>query len=397
METVSRFFSPPRRSFFLFGPRGTGKSTWTLGALPDALRVDLLDPETARRLQARPERLMELVRALPEDREVVIDEVQKVPELLEVVHLLIEERPKTRFVLTGSSARKLRRTGVDLLAGRASLCTLHPFMAAELGRAFDLERALVQGMLPVVVADAEPAEVLRSYVALYVREEVQAEALVRNVGAFSRFLEAVSFSHGSLLNVSDVARDCGIERKTVAGYLEILVDLLLGFRLPVFRRRARRATTVHPKFYLADCGVFRSLRPAGPLDRPAEIDGAALEGLVVQHLRAWNAYDGERHDLAFWRTRGGSEVDVVVHGPLGFWAIEVKRSGEVRARDLRGLRAFREDYPECTPLLLYCGSETLVRGGVTCLPVEEFLSTLRPGVVLSHSTPSDTLRSPGTS
>jgi len=379
METLPRFFIPPDRSFFLFGPRGTGKSTWTRTALPNALRVDLLDPETHRRFGARPERLAEVVHAHPEQRQIVVDEVQKAPELLAVVHLLLEEDPSRRFVLTGSSARKLRREGVNLLAGRALLRTLHPFLPCELGERFRLSDALRIGLVPLVLAADDPADVLRSYVALYVREEVQAEGLVRHLGGFARFLEAISFSHASVLNVSAVARDCAVQRKTVESYLSVLEDLLLSFRLFVFARRAKRAVITHPKLYLFDPGVFRALRPSGPLDRPAEIDGAALEGLVAQQLRAWNAYDDNRHQLAFWRTRAGSEVDFVVYGPLGFWAVEVKNAREVRSKDLRPLKAFREEYPECRPLLLYRGDERLLRDDILCLPCGPFLADLRPG------------------
>ena len=224
---------------------------------PDAVVVDLLDPATERRYLARPERLADLVKAHPEAEIVVVDEVQKVPKLLDVVHQLVETSPRPRFILTGSSSRKLKRAGVDLLAGRALLRTMPPFMAAELGNAFDLDAALVQGMLPVVWDSANPAETLAAYVALYVREEVQTEGMVRSIPDFSRFLEAVSFSQASVLNTSEVARECEVSRKTVEGYLAILEDLLLSWRLPVFSKRARRRVTSHPKFYWFDCGVFR--------------------------------------------------------------------------------------------------------------------------------------------
>jgi len=230
-----------------------------------------------------------------------------------------------------------------------------------------------------VVAASYKTDTLRAYASLYLEEEVRLEGWVRNVGDFARFLEGMSFSHAGLLNVSNVARECQVNRKTVEGYLGILEDLLLGFRLPVFSRRAQRATTVHPKFYLFDTGVFRSLRPKGPLDRPQEAEGAALEGLVAQHLRAWNAYAGEPFELSFWRTRAGSEVDFVVYGPEGFWAIEVKNTRRVRPEDLRALRAFQTAYPESRPLLLYRGEDRLKIGEVTCLPVEPFLRELRPG------------------
>ena len=278
MAFVGRFFDPPAQSFFLFGPRGTGKSAWTQRQYPDAVRVDLLHPATLQRFRARPERLFEVVRAEPAGRVIVIDEVQRVPELLSATHALIEEGQDRRFVLTGSSARKLRRSGVDLMAGRAVVRTLHPFMAAELGDAFDLPAALQRGMLPLVLGAADPLDTLQGYLAVYVREEVQMEGLVRNLDGFSRFLETVCFSHGQLLNVSTIARDSAVSRKAVEGYLSVIEDLLLSFRLPVFRKRAARATVAHDKFYLFDCGVFQ------------QIAGAALEGLVAQHLRAWLAY-----------------------------------------------------------------------------------------------------------
>lgn len=379
MAVVRRFFQAPARHFFLFGPRGTGKSTWLRGAYPNALWVDLLRPEVHRQLAARPERLRELVAGNPEKSVVVIDEVQKAPVLLDVVHDLVERRAGPRFVLTGSSARKLKREGVDLLGGRALLRALHPFMAAELGDRFDLGSALTHGLVPLVWSSSEPNEVLKSYVGLYLKEEVQLEGLVRRFEGFALFLESVSFSHGAVLNVSEVARECQVSRKTVEGYLGILGDLLLAFQLPVFTKRARRNLSAHPKFFWFDAGVFRALRPAGPLDRPEEIAGAALEGLVAQHLRAWIDYSGEAYTLSFWRTKAGSEVDFVVYGLGGFWALEVKHSANVRAADLRGLKAFREDYPEASLRLLYRGEEALEVDGIPCLPCDSFLRHLVPG------------------
>jgi predicted AAA+ superfamily ATPase len=378
MESTPRYFTPPADHFFLLGPRGTGK-TWLTGRLyPDALRIDLLDPETVRSMSARPERLRELLAARPETRQVVIDEVQKLPDLLEVAHLLIEEKRDVQFIFTGSSARKLRRAGVNLLGGRAAQKALHPFMAAELGSRFRLDEALRLGMLPVVLAAKDPTEILRAYNGLYLREEVQMEGLVRSVGSFSRFLEAISFSHGAVLNLASVARECQVNRKTVEGFLEILEDLLLAFRVPVFTRRAQRELAVHPKFYFFDAGVFRANRPAGPLDAPEEIDGAALEGLVAQHLRAWCDYSGGNHRLHYWQTRSKVEIDFVVYGETGFHALEVKNSVRVRPEDLRGLKKFGEDFPESRRWLLYRGRERLLIDDVLCLPCEEFLLDLKP-------------------
>ena len=378
MAVIKRFFHLPKASCFLFGPRGTGKSTWLRAALPNAMRVDLLDPETQRLFQARPERLKERIAAHPETNIIVVDEVQKAPALLDVVHALVETRPELRFILTGSSARKLRRSSANLLGGRLLETSLHPFMAAELAEAFSMERALRHGLVPLVYAAADPVATLRAYASLYLREEVQAEALVRNIGSFARFLEAISFSHGAQINLTAVARECQVGRKTAEGYLGILEDLLLAWRLPVFTRRARRQLVAHDKLYLFDTGVFRSLRPSGPLDRPEEIEGAALEGLVAQHLRAWAAYRDPDIGLHYWRTKSGSEVDFVLYGKGVFAAIEIKRSAKVERKDLRALRSFREDYPEASATLLYQGRERLEIEGVRCIPCESFLRKLNP-------------------
>lgn len=380
MATTRRFFQDSPASYFLFGPRGTGKSTWVADQIPDALRIDLLAPENFRAYAARPERLRDLVAAHPNVHTVVVDEVQRVPAVLDVVHQLIETAGgRLRFVLTGSSARKLKRAGVNLLAGRALERSLHPFMAAELGAAFDLDRALDIGLVPLVYNAPDPPAARDAYLSLYVREEVQAESAVRDLGGFARFLEAVSLSHAGVLGLSTVARECEVSRKTVEGYLQILEDLLLAFRLPVFTRKAKRHLTSHPKFYWCDAGIFRSARPMGPLDSPRESTGAALEGLVAQHLRAWIAYSSGRYTLSFWRTKAGLEVDFVVYGGGGFWAFEVKSATRIQPRDVRGLSAFRDDYPSAQAALLYRGRERLVIDGVLCIPVDEFLLALKPG------------------
>lgn len=399
MTNLPRFLDLPRGSFFLLGPRGTGKTTWLASALPDALVVDLLKPDVYRSLAARPERLRALVRGATPGHDVVIDEIQRVPELLNVVHDLMESGGGYRFALTGSSARKLRRGGVNLLAGRAVMRSMHPFMAGEMlagevadgaageaGRRFDLDTNLRLGTVPAVVSSEDPESALAAYAALYVEQEVRAEGLARDVGSFSRFLEAAAFSHGTALNVSAIARECETSRTTVAGYLELLEDLLLAFRLPVFTRRAKRRLAAHPRFFYFDCGVFMSLRPAGPLDRPEEIGGAALEGLVAQHLRAWLAYSGSDAKLYYWRTRSGAEVDFVLYGTGGLYAFEVKNADRVRPEDLRGLAAFGDEYPEARRVLLYRGEDRLVVRDILCLPVEDFLVRLHPQRRLEDAT-----------
>lgn len=373
MVNIPRTLKAPRESFFLLGPRGTGKSTWLEMVFPDALKIDFLDAETFRLYQARPERLFDFVAAHPEAETLVVDEVQKVPEILDVVHAIMERDGKLQFVLTGSSARKLRRAGTNLLGGRALKLSMPPFVAKELGSRFSLESALESGMLPLVANAENPRKRLSAYIDLYLREEIQQEGFVRNLGAFARFLEAASFSHAAQLSVSDIARDCGVSRTTVDGYLGILRDLLIASQIPVFSKRAKRELVSHGKFYFFDTGVWRTLRPCGPLDRLDEIDGPALEGLVFQHLKAVLDVGGESDGLYFWRTRGGVEVDFIVYTPNRFWAVEVKNARQVHPSDLRGLCAFREDYPEASPMLIYRGRERIMMEGIPLIPASEFL------------------------
>ncbi|MBI5400318.1 ATP-binding protein [Candidatus Saganbacteria bacterium] len=365
-----------KQSFFLLGPRGTGKSTYIKNEYPDALLVDLLQPDDFRAYSSKPERLRELVHGNPDRSVFVLDEIQKVPDLLGVVHALIEEKKGRQFILTGSSARKLKRTGVNLLAGRAVMKHLHPFIAGELGNRFKLNDALKIGLIPLILGSAEPKEALSAYIDLYIKEEIKSEGLTRNIGNFTRFLETVAFSHGSVINISNVARECQIERKTVEGYLSILEDILLAFRIPVFQKKAKRSLASHPKFYLFDAGVFFAIRPAGPADSTTELEGAALEGLVAQHLRAHIDYRAPDCKLSFWRTYSGSEVDFIVYGKDTFWAIEVKSAREAKPEHLRGLQAFAEDFPQAEKFLLYRGKDRLNIDGINLLPCEDFLSTL---------------------
>ena len=379
MNYKKRYIFEPNNSFFLFGPRGTGKSTWISRHFADALQVNLLDPGVCRTYLAHPEHLADVIEGLQDRTIIVIDEVQRVPELLSVVHQYIERRKDLRFILTGSCARKLKRAGMDLLAGRAVVSCVHPFMASELGKQFAVNKALELGMLPLIWGSPEPQMTLSAYIMMYVREEVMAEGLLRDIGAFSRFLEAISFSHGSLLNIAEVSRECEVSRKTVEGYISVLEDMLLGYRVPVFSRRAKRQLIKQTKFYYIDCGVFRSIRPKGSLDRPEEIDGAALEGLVFQHLRAWIDYSGGVDKLYFWRTKSGVEVDFVIYGSNTFCAVEVKNSRKIYKKDLSALKSFLEDYPESQCILLYRGNESLKIDGIKCLPCDIFLGDLIPG------------------
>ncbi|GAB5411796.1 MAG: ATP-binding protein [Chlamydiales bacterium] len=369
-------------SFFLFGPRGTGKSTWLKEHYPKAFWIDLLDPKTFRFYAGGAERLIVALEEHPEKKIVVIDEIQRVPDLLNVVHMMIEKKMDYQFILTGSSARKLRREEVNLLGGRALLMRMPPFFASELEGDFSLKINLRNGMLPVVVDSVDPKNVLEAYIGIYLKEEIMEEGIVRNIDNFSRFLETMSFSHGSLVNASNIARECCVSRKTVTSYLQILDDLLLAFHLYVFTRKAKRTLVNQTKFYFFDSGIYYSARPQNLHDVESEKEGAALEGLVAQHLRSWTQVQKEQHSLNFWRTSSGVEVDFIVSGPETFHAIEVKNGKSVNPKDLRGLQIFSEDYPQATPILLYRGSMKYREKNILCYPVEDFLKEILPHQML---------------
>ncbi len=371
----SRIITPPKdKSFFLFGPRGTGKTTWVKTAFPKAIFIDLLESEVYNDLLANPQRLEKFI---PKDFKnwIIIDEVQRVPELLNEIHRLIEKN-HCRFVLTGSSARKLRTKGVNLLGGRALIYPFHQLTALELGKDFNLKHSLNFGQLPSVYKEADPKAYLESYVKAYLREEVQQEGLTRNLGAFSRFLEAASFSQGAIVNTSSVARECGIERKVVENYFSILEGLLIGYKVPVFTKKAKRRMTAHQKFYFFDVGIYRTLRPSGPLDSPEEIEGMAIETLLFQELKAVNDCLKLGYDLFYWHTANRVEVDFVLYGKRGLKAFEVKRTSRISESMLRGLRIFQKDYPTAKSYFICGGKRRYYEGNITILPIEEALLKL---------------------
>lgn len=371
----SRLIKPPvNKSFFLFGPRGTGKTTWVRSTFPQALYLDLLKAELYNDLLANPDRLENLI---PKNFKswVIIDEVQRIPELLNEVHRLIESE-KLRFILTGSSARKLRKKGQNLLGGRALTYFMHPLTVGELKNDFNLNTALQFGQLPSVYQEEDPKRYLESYVQTYLKEEVQQEGLTRNIGAFARFLETASFSQGSVLNISAIGREAAVERKVVENYFSILEDLLIGYRLPVFSKKAKRRLVTHEKFYFFDAGVYRTLRPAGPLDLPEMIDGAALETLFFQELLAINDYLDLGYKLYYYRTAVGQEVDFVLYGPKGIKAFEIKRTARLIPAMLRGLRAFSKEYPLADTYLIYQGKREMREGDIRVIPAETALQSL---------------------
>lgn len=366
--------SPENKSFFLFGPRGTGKTTWVKQSFPNAVYIDLLESRLFNDLLADPQRLVNFIPNNFNDW-VVIDEVQKIPELLNEVHRLIEKH-KYKFILTGSSARKLRRKGPNLLAGRAFNYSMHPLTAIELGKDFDLNHSLMFGNLPSVYVESNPKDYLESYIKTYLQEEIQQEGLTKNLGRFSRFLEAASFSQGSVLNISEVSRECAIERKVVENYFTILEDLLLAYKVPIFTKRAKRRLVAHPKFYFFDVGIYRTLRPMGPLDAPEEVEGISFESLLFQELKAINDYYGLGYKIYYWRTSTNLEVDFVLYGERGLRAFEIKRRGRVPSSELRGLKAFLKDYPTAKAYYIYGAERRMSEGDIDIIPLDYALKNL---------------------
>ena len=371
-----RIIKPPKdNSFFLFGPRGVGKTSWLKRNYPKALYFDLLESETFRKLITYPERLEE---EIPENFSnwIILDEIQKIPELLNEVHRLIEGK-KYKFILTGSSARQLRKKGVNLLAGRAYTYFMYPLTIEELGNDFSLEKSLKVGHLPKAYLVDDAKRFLSSYLETYLKEEVKEEGLTRNLGDFYRFLDVATFSQGEVLNLTEVARECLLKRDKVEGYFNILDDLLLAVQIPIFNRRAKRKLITKNKFYYFDVGVFRHLRQAGLLDTESEIDGPALETLFLQELRAVNDYYEMNYKIYYWHTKRGLEVDFVLYGEKGLLALEIKRKRNIMDKDLRGLKAFGKEYPEAKKMV-FCGvKKPERRGDVEILPVEYGLKNLK--------------------
>lgn len=384
MPYTPRLISPPKGSYFLFGPRGTGKSTWLIHHYPEAIRIDLLLGEEERRFQAYPERIREIVANLKAGSVVILDEIQRVPRLLPEIHALIEQKKDIQFIMTGSSTRKLRRSVSDLLGGRALIRFMGPFLAAELKDQFSIEKALTIGLVPLIWESSDPEERIRHYLHLYLKEEVQAEGIVRQIGDFARFLEVASFSYGSIWTSTDIGRESHVKRATVDNYLQVLEDLFLAFSLPIFSRRAKRKLVAHPKFYFFDVGIYRALRPKGILDSSQEIEGIALEGLVAQHLRAWVQAQADPHSLSFWRTQSKLEVDFIIYGSRGFWAFEVKRSSNLGPDDIRAMSAFKEDYPEAKCAFIAPIKEPESYRGFPIIPLKQFLLNIAPENLLMN-------------
>jgi predicted AAA+ superfamily ATPase len=340
--------------------RGSGKSTWAREAFSQATYIDLLQEGIYQRLLTDPRQFRAQLLALRERAWVVVDEVQRLPSLLNEVHALIEER-RLQFALMGSSARKLRQAGTNLLGGRALRRTMAPLLPTELEDDFLLADMLRFGSLPLILQAHNPSEQLEAYTQLYLKEEIQAEALVRNLGGFARFLPVAALCHGQVVNTEALARDCGVARTTVIGFLDILEDTLLAFRLPAFEGRLRVKEKRHPKLYWLDNGVVRAIKRQ--LGEPtAEERGALFEGLIAQWLRAYQGYGRFAYDaLYYWAVTGSqqSEVDFLIARGSEYWAIEVKATERLRDEHFKGLRAIADLKGLSRRVLVYLGDTVL--------------------------------------
>ena len=380
----TRSLKPPARSFFLFGPRGTGKTTWLRKEYPNALWKNLLLDEVYLPLLGDASNLRKEVEALPDNSWVVIDEVQRIPTLLNEVHDLIARfGNRYRFALSGSSARKLKRLEVNLLAGRAIERRMFPLTSAELGSDYDLESRLAFGSLPDVSQDREYAiDILSAYVGTYLRQEIQQEALVENLGSFNRFLKIAAIMNGESINTSGVARDAAVARSTVERYFDILEDTLIGFRLPGWQPKLKARERSSPKFYLFDTGLARAIteRLRDPLS-DLEV-GKLLETHLLHELRSAIWYQNLGGELSYWKSSGGLEIDFIWTRGDAIVAIEVKSSRKWKHGYSRALRDLKMLRPTAQCYGIYRGESVLKDGGVDIVPCSNFLYELHSGNIL---------------
>ena len=375
-----RLPAPGEETFFLWGPRQTGKSTLLHALYPDAIWIDLLKAEEYRRYLAHPEFLRQELLSRASPAFVVIDEVQKLPALLDEVHWL-HENHGVRFALCGSSARKVRRGHANLLGGRAIRYEMFGLVSAELGREFDLIRMVNHGCLPRIYLSSSPGRLLNSYVADYLKEEVAAEGLVRRLPVFSDFLGMAALSDTEPVNYSTIARDCGVSSQTVKGYFQILEDTLLGRWLPSFRKRPKRRVIAASKFYFTDVGIVNFLARRGEVKPGSELFGKAFENWCFHEMNAYNSYRERYARFSYWRLVSGIEVDFIVNDMEV--AIEVKGTSRVSGNHLKGLRSLVKDHPEVRRRILVCREEKtrVTEDNIEILPVGEFVRLLWDGAI----------------
>lgn len=382
IDRILKIDLPPRQSAFLWGPRKTGKSTFLMENFPKSIVYDFLQTDLFLEFSKKPSLLRE--RLLAKDSQilrhpVILDEVQKIPQILDEVHWLIENKG-VRFILCGSSARKLKRGKVNLLGGRAWRFEMFPLVSVELGN-LDLLKVLNRGLIPVHYLEDSFEKSLKAYTQDYLKEEVLAEGLTRNIPAFSRFFDAMAYSHGELTNYSNIARDCGVDSKTVREYYQILVDTMMGrFVEPFQRRQDRQIISKAPKFYLFDVGVAGIITKRKILEEKGESFGKAFEHFIFMELAAHLSYNDLDYEINFWRTKSGLEVDFVLG--RGEVAIEIKGTSRVDQRDLRSLTAFAEEYSPKKALVVCNEREERLHGNIRIYPWRNFLENLWEGKII---------------
>lgn len=361
-------------SVFLFGARQTGKTTLLTSRYPDARLYDLLERKTYERLQRNPELLEQELALLPDNSLVIIDEIPLLPELLNQVHRLIVKR-NMRFVLCGSSARKLKRQGVNTLGGRALPVYLYPLVSAEI-EDFDLIKAVNQGMLPrhYLATPATAWQRLQAYVSVYLKEEIKAESLVRNLQTFNRFMEIAALTDGEMVNYSNMAGDCGVDAKTIKEYFAILQDTLIGYMIPAYTKVKKRKLRQAPKFYYFDVAIPNYLLGRKMLQPGSADFGHAFEHLMMQEIIAYLGYNGYNDYLSYWHTYNDYEVDAVL-GDAEV-AVEFKSCAEVQSRHLSGLKAFKEEHPEARLIIVSLDEAPRLFNGVEVYPAKDFLHLL---------------------
>ena len=359
-------------SIFLFGARQTGKSTALRQQFPREIYIDLLNSEVRNRLERRPSLLYEMLKDKAEGTIVIIDEIPEVPTLLNEVHRLISEK-NLRFVLCGSSARKLKRKGTNTLGGRAYPVFFHPLVSAELPD-LDIDRAVNYGMIPSHYLAKNPERRLSAYIDVYLKEEIKEESLVRNLLAFQRFLEVAAISNGEILNNRNIAQECGVNASTVSSYFDILEDTLVGYRIPAYTKVVQRRLVQAPRFYFFDVGVANYLMHRSRLVRGTPEYGHAFEHLVIQELIAYMHYTHQDERISYWRTYAGTEVDVII-GDARI-AIEIKSVEEVLPKHLKGLKSFGEEHPNCRRIIVSHDIIPRRIGDIECIPVKDFFRRL---------------------
>jgi len=366
-------------SCFLWGPRQVGKTTLLNTLFPNTLTFNLLDPRLYEEFILNPSLLEERVLATPQKGlPVIIDEVQKIPRLLDVVQDMITKHG-TQFILSGSSARKLKRGAGNLLGGRAIRHELFPLVYKEVPD-FDLLRALNHGLLPHHYLHDSPRDLLHAYVGDYLKEEIFAEALTRNLQAFSKFLEAAAFSNGEQVNFTNIASECGVYSSTVRNYFEILEDTLIGHFLPVFQKRPKRRVVKSPKFYFFDVGIVNFLRKRGTIEFGSETFGNAFEHFIYQEILAYSHYSRLHYPMAFWRTSSQIEIDFILGDHEV--AIEVKGTKLAQSKHLKGLKAFRDEYTIRKSILVSLDDSPRLTEGIHVLPWKTFLEQLWSGKIM---------------